>query len=118
MRHAHRIWAHAAASAFAAALLALGPARPATAQPAAPPAAVRIASAFDPQTLDPHALALLYHSRVVFQIYDSLIGRNESFKRAYDSMVAFRGETLLWLISDDNFNPLQRNILLLFELAP
>lgn len=28
-----------------------------------------------------------------------------------------RGETLLWLISDDNFNPFQRNILLLFELA-
>lgn len=28
-----------------------------------------------------------------------------------------KGETLLWLISDDNFNPLQRNILLLFELA-
>jgi hypothetical protein len=28
-----------------------------------------------------------------------------------------RGETLLWLISDDNFNPLQRNILLLFELS-
>lgn len=28
-----------------------------------------------------------------------------------------RGETLLWLISDDNFNPLQRNILMLFELA-
>jgi hypothetical protein len=26
------------------------------------------------------------------------------------------GETLLWLISDDNFNPLQRNILLMFEL--
>ena len=29
-----------------------------------------------------------------------------------------RGETLVWLISDDNFNPLQRNILLLFELTP
>jgi hypothetical protein len=28
-----------------------------------------------------------------------------------------RGETLLWLISDDNFNRVQRNILLLFELA-
>ncbi len=27
-----------------------------------------------------------------------------------------RGETLLWLMSDDNFNPLQRNILMLFEL--
>ena len=27
-----------------------------------------------------------------------------------------RGETLLWLISDDNFNSLQRNLLLLFEL--
>jgi hypothetical protein len=29
-----------------------------------------------------------------------------------------RGETLIWLISDDNFNPLQRNILLLFEVTP
>lgn len=29
-----------------------------------------------------------------------------------------RGETLLWLMSDDNFNPVQRNILLLFELLP
>jgi len=28
-----------------------------------------------------------------------------------------KGETLLWLISDDNFNPLQRNILMMFELA-
>ena len=28
-----------------------------------------------------------------------------------------RGETLLWLMSDDNFNPLQRNILMLFEIA-
>ncbi len=27
-----------------------------------------------------------------------------------------RGETLLWLISDDNFNAIQRNLLLLFEL--
>jgi hypothetical protein len=27
------------------------------------------------------------------------------------------GETLLWLMSDDNFNPLQRNILMLFELS-
>lgn len=29
-----------------------------------------------------------------------------------------RGETLIWLISDDNFNPLQRNILVVFELTP
>ncbi|TAJ91139.1 MAG: hypothetical protein EPO10_13970 [Reyranella sp.] len=28
-----------------------------------------------------------------------------------------KGETLLWLMSDDNFNPLQRNILMLFELS-
>ncbi|HTR82965.1 MAG TPA: esterase-like activity of phytase family protein [Reyranella sp.] len=28
-----------------------------------------------------------------------------------------RGETLLWLIADDNFNPLQRNLLLMFELV-
>ena len=28
-------------------------------------ASLRIASAFDPQTMDPHALALLYHSRAI-----------------------------------------------------
>jgi peptide/nickel transport system substrate-binding protein len=49
---------------------------------AAPAAAqsLRIASAFDPQTLDPHGLALLYHSRVAFQVYESLVGRDEKFK--------------------------------------
>ena len=51
---------------------------PTTAQPVGP--ALRIASAFDPQTMDPHALALLYHSRVVFQIYDSLVTRDEKFQ--------------------------------------
>jgi len=29
-----------------------------------------------------------------------------------------RGETLLWLNSNDNFNPLQRNLLLMFEIVP
>lgn len=43
-------------------------------------ASLRIASAFDPQTMDPHALALLYHSRVVFQVYDSLVNRDEQFR--------------------------------------
>ncbi len=42
--------------------------------------ALRIASAFDPQTMDPHAMALLYNSRVVFQIYDSLVNRDEQFR--------------------------------------
>ncbi len=28
-----------------------------------------------------------------------------------------RGETLLWLLSDDNFSPLQRTLLLMFELS-
>ena len=41
---------------------------------------LRIASAFDPQTMDPHGLALLYHSRVVLQIYDSLVNRDEKFQ--------------------------------------
>ena len=41
---------------------------------------LRIASAFDPQTMDPHALALLYHARVVFQIYDSLVNRDADFQ--------------------------------------
>lgn len=43
-------------------------------------APLRIASAFDPQTMDPHAIALLYHSRVVYQIYESLVSRDERFK--------------------------------------
>jgi len=54
----------------------LGPAPPAAAQSGP---LVRIASAFDPQTMDPHALALLYHSRVAFQVYESLVGRDEKF---------------------------------------
>ena len=41
---------------------------------------LRIATAFDPQTMDPHALALLYHSRIAHQVYESLIGRDEQFK--------------------------------------
>ena len=43
-------------------------------------APLRIASAFDPQTMDPHALALLYHSRVWTQVYESLVGRDEKFQ--------------------------------------
>ncbi len=42
--------------------------------------ALRIASAFDPQTLDPHAVALLYHTRVTYQVYDSLVNRDQAFK--------------------------------------
>jgi peptide/nickel transport system substrate-binding protein len=42
-------------------------------------ATLRVASGFDPQTMDPHALALLYHTRVITQIYDSLVNRDEKF---------------------------------------
>lgn len=56
---------------FAAALLAAAPAAAKT---------LRFASGFDPQTMDPHALALLYHSRVVTQIYESLVGRDRQFR--------------------------------------
>ena len=54
----------------------LTPARPALA------ATLRVASAFDPQTMDPHAVALLYHTRVVHQVYESLVSRDEAFKLA------------------------------------
>jgi peptide/nickel transport system substrate-binding protein len=40
-------------------------------------ATLRIASAFDPQTMDPHSVALLYHTRVVSQVYEGLVGRDE-----------------------------------------
>ena len=46
----------------------------------AAPASFRIASGFDPQTMDPHALALLYHVRVVHQLYEPLINRDEQFR--------------------------------------
>jgi peptide/nickel transport system substrate-binding protein len=41
---------------------------------------LRVASAFDPNSLDPHALALLYHSRVVTQLYEGLVNRDRDFK--------------------------------------
>ena len=40
---------------------------------------LRMASAFDPQSMDPHALALQYHSRVISQIYESLVSRDRNF---------------------------------------
>jgi peptide/nickel transport system substrate-binding protein len=65
-------------------LVALGPVlvAGAAAQPAGGAAGpvLRIASGFDPQTMDPHALALLYHTRVVSQIYEGLVGRDEQFR--------------------------------------
>ena len=48
---------------------------------AAGPHVLRIASAFDPQSMDPHAVALLYHTRVAFQIHDSLVNRDEQFRQ-------------------------------------
>jgi peptide/nickel transport system substrate-binding protein len=41
---------------------------------------LRFASAFDPQSMDPHALALLYQSRVVTQLYEGLVNRGKDFK--------------------------------------
>ena len=45
-------------------------------------ATLRIASAFDPQTMDPHAVSLLYHSRVVHQIHEPLVNRDASYALA------------------------------------
>jgi peptide/nickel transport system substrate-binding protein len=49
---------------------------------AAPAAAqtLRYASAFDPNSLDPHAIALLYQSRIVTQIYEGLVNRDREFR--------------------------------------
>ena len=41
---------------------------------------LRYASQFDPGTMDPHALASLYNNRVLAQIYESLVYRDERFK--------------------------------------
>ena len=43
-------------------------------------ASLRIASGNDPQSFDPHAIALLYQSRVLTQVYESLVNRDREFK--------------------------------------
>ena len=55
---------------LAALLVAIALALPAGAAP------LRIASGNDPQSFDPHALALLYQSRVISQVYESLVNRD------------------------------------------
>ncbi|HZZ95063.1 MAG TPA: ABC transporter substrate-binding protein [Usitatibacter sp.] len=46
----------------------------------APAKTLRYASQFDPGTMDPHAIASLYNTRVVGQVYDSLVERDEQFR--------------------------------------
>ena len=48
--------------------------------PAAPAKLLRHGSQVDPGTMDPHAIATLYNNRVLSQIYESLVGRDEQFK--------------------------------------
>src|SRR6266513_594855 len=43
-------------------------------------ATLRFASGFDPQSLDPHALALQYQTRVASQIYESLVFRDRNYE--------------------------------------
>jgi peptide/nickel transport system substrate-binding protein len=50
--------------------------------PAAPAKLFRYASQFDPGTMDPHALASAYNNRVLSQIYEALVDRDEQFKLA------------------------------------
>jgi len=47
---------------------------------AAQAATFRYASQIDPGTMDPHALASLYQTRVIMNIYESLVGRDEDFR--------------------------------------
>jgi peptide/nickel transport system substrate-binding protein len=41
---------------------------------------LRFASAFDPNSFDPHSLALLYQTRIVTQVYEGLVNRGKDFK--------------------------------------
>ena len=43
---------------------------------------LRYASQIDPGTMDPHALASVYNNRVLSQIYETLVDRDEQFKPA------------------------------------
>jgi len=68
------------------ALIALVVAMPASAT------TLRIASAFDPQSMDPHGLALLYHGRIAYQLYESLVGRDAEFR--LEPALALRWEAI------------------------
>src|ERR1700712_1560547 len=58
---------------------------------------LRIASAFDPQTMDPQALALQYHTRVYSQVYEGLVNRDEEFKLEPALAVSWQNvDPLLW----------------------
>jgi peptide/nickel transport system substrate-binding protein len=48
--------------------------------PAASAKLLRHASQVDPGTMDPHAIATLYNNRVLSQIYEPLVSRDENFK--------------------------------------
>jgi peptide/nickel transport system substrate-binding protein len=48
--------------------------------PAASAKTLRYASQIDPGTMDPHAMPSLYNTRVLSQIYEPLVGRDEAFK--------------------------------------
>src|SRR5690349_15516898 len=41
---------------------------------------LRYASQFDPGTMDPHALASVYNNRVLSQVYEPLVSRDEGFR--------------------------------------
>src|SRR5471032_1994198 len=43
---------------------------------------LRYASQIDPGTMDPHGIASLYNTRVIGQIYETLVGRDEQFRVA------------------------------------
>jgi peptide/nickel transport system substrate-binding protein len=45
-------------------------------------ASLTIATASDPQTMDPHSLALKYQTQIAFTIYEPLVGRDQDFHAA------------------------------------
>src|SRR4051812_6142689 len=47
---------------------------------ALPAKTLRYASQYDPGTMDPHAIASLYQTRVLGQVYDALVQRDENFQ--------------------------------------
>lgn len=64
---------------------------------ASPAQTLRVATAFDPQTMDPHALALLYHARVSTQIYEALVHRDEQYRLAPALALSWQATTpTLW----------------------
>ena len=63
---------------------------------AAPAKTLRYASAYEPGTMDPHAVGSAYATRVLNMVYDTLVSRDEDFKVAPGLALSWTSQPAGW----------------------